>query len=80
LFRSKAGPSDGLSTEQFPVSAYGGSSKNLKDLKDLNGGQARVPLGVHTWRPCWYGGASLIRKHLPLGPYSRAMSRALRWA
>ena len=25
----------GLSTEQFPVSAYLGSSKNLKDLKDL---------------------------------------------
>jgi len=24
----------GLSTEQFPVSAYVGSSKNLKDLKD----------------------------------------------
>ena len=23
----------GLSTEQFPVSAYAGSSKNLKDLK-----------------------------------------------
>ena len=26
--------SHGLSTEQFPVSAYAGSSKNLKDLKD----------------------------------------------
>ena len=26
---------DGLSTEQFPVSAYTGSSKNLNDLKDL---------------------------------------------
>ena len=25
----------GLSTEQVPVSAYGGSLKNLKDLKDL---------------------------------------------
>ena len=25
----------GFSTEQFPVSAYVGSSKNLKDLKDL---------------------------------------------
>ena len=25
----------GLSTEQLPVSAYVGSSKNLKDLKDL---------------------------------------------
>ena len=25
---------DTLSTEQFPVSAYVGSSKNLKDLKD----------------------------------------------
>ena len=25
----------GLSTEQVPVSAYVGSSKNLKDLKDL---------------------------------------------
>ena len=25
----------GLSTEQFPVSAYVGSSKNLKDLKDF---------------------------------------------
>ena len=24
-----------LSTEQFPVSAYVGSSKNLQDLKDL---------------------------------------------
>ena len=24
----------GLSTEQFPVSAYVGSSKNLKDLKE----------------------------------------------
>ena len=24
----------GLSTEQFPVSAYAGNSKNLKDLKD----------------------------------------------
>ena len=24
----------GLSTQQFPVSAYVGSSKNLKDLKD----------------------------------------------
>ena len=26
----------GLSSEQFSVSAYGGSSKNLKDLKDLS--------------------------------------------
>ena len=29
------GGKHGLSTEQFPVSAYVGSSKNLKDLKDL---------------------------------------------
>ena len=29
-----AGRKHGLSTEQFPVSAYVGSSKNLKDLKD----------------------------------------------
>ena len=28
--------SHGLSTEQFPVSAYVGSSKNLKDLKDAH--------------------------------------------
>ena len=34
--------SGGLSTEQFPVSAYVGSSKNLKDLK--------VALGSTTWR------------------------------
>ena len=27
---------DGLSTEQFPVSAYVGSSKNLRDLKVLD--------------------------------------------
>jgi hypothetical protein len=27
----------GLSAEQVPVSAYGGSSKNLTDLKDLEG-------------------------------------------
>ena len=26
----------GLSTKQLPASAYAGSSKNLKDLKDLN--------------------------------------------
>ena len=30
----------GLSTEQFPVSAYVGSSKNLKDLKEDGGVQA----------------------------------------
>ena len=43
---------DGLSTEQFPVSTYVGSSKNLKDLKEshvvvLGGGgghMSEVPL------------------------------------
>ena len=34
-------PPHGLSTEQFPVSAYAGSSKNLKDLKDLQGATPR---------------------------------------
>ena len=52
---------DGFSTEQFSVSAYVGSSKNLKDLKDL---------------PCRerveYRGTSLVRNTHPpkttLGP------------
>ena len=30
----QSGRKHGLSTEQDPVSAYAGSSKNLKDLKD----------------------------------------------
>jgi len=33
----------GLSTEQFPVSAYVGSSKNLKDLKDPKPKLQRLP-------------------------------------
>jgi hypothetical protein len=32
----------GLSTEPVPVSAYVGSSKNLKDLKDLGVGLLKV--------------------------------------
>ena len=36
----------GLSTEQFPVSAYVGSSKNLKDLKD-RGAILRIRSSVH---------------------------------
>ena len=38
----------GLSTEQFPVCAYVGSSKNLKDLKELS--------RSHTWRGGEEGG------------------------
>ena len=35
---------DGLSTKQFPLSAYAGSSKNLKDLNgDLFQGSGVVP-------------------------------------
>ena len=33
----------GLSTEQFPVSAYVGSSKNLKDLQEGSSPTARSP-------------------------------------
>jgi hypothetical protein len=32
----------GLSTEQFPVSAYVGSSKNLRDLKEKGWCEART--------------------------------------
>ena len=37
----------GLSTEPFPVSAYGGSSKNLQDLKNAAPAPRHVP-AVHT--------------------------------
>ena len=36
-------PKHGLSTKQFPVSAYDGSSKNLKDLKRTS--RERDPMG-----------------------------------
>ena len=38
----------GLSTEQFSVSAYAGSSKDLKDLKHLKDLKGIVPLVVST--------------------------------
>jgi len=64
------------------VSAYVGSSKNLKDLKDA------APLSVLRLRESLAGFeekmfeicASLIRNNPPLGPYSRPMSRALCWS
>ena len=40
--RKEVGPS----TEQIPVSTYVGSAKNLKDLKDLEGGEADQKLTV----------------------------------
>ena len=68
----------GLSTKQFPVSAYVGSSKNLKDLKDVLDPLAtegvygrRVGLAT-AWAPggqtggaFWYRGTSLIRNTHP---------------
>ena len=54
----------GLSTEPVPVSAYIGSSKSLKDLKD-----SRAP----------YRGSSLIRSTSLLGPCSR-IPRVLWWS
>ena len=39
----------GLSTEQFPVSAYGGSSKNLKDLQDVPMEDVLVWMRPATW-------------------------------
>ena len=50
------------------MSAYVGSSKNLKDLKG--------PC-VHTVE---YRGNSLIRTPPTVGPYDRNMPRALRWS
>jgi len=44
------------------VSAYVGSSKNLKDLKEEDD---------------LYRGTSIIRNPAPLGPYRRTMPRAL---
>ena len=60
----------GLSAEQVPVSAYVGSSKNLKDLKDL------LSCTPAEWR-----GTSLIRNTHPprmtIGPEARACCRVL---
>ena len=71
------------------MSAYVGSSKNLKDLKGrsesllLQEASEEVTAepaaqgfnGTSLSRLC--RGASLIRNRLPLGPYSRLMHKAL---
>ena len=54
----------GLSIEQFPVSAYVGSSKNLKDLKE-------VPLQRRRNASC--GRLPVVRRH-PLGPLGSSSS------
>ena len=41
----------GLSTEQFPASAYAGSSKNPKDLKDARRARAREGLALKSMAP-----------------------------
>ena len=50
----------GLSTEQFPVSAYVGSSKNQKDLRDLTSSLRQHTAlvkgfgdGKHMWFTTW---------------------------
>ena len=77
----------GLSTEQFPVSAYAGSWKNLKDLKDPSRTRSsRGPRDRRYQAPASpqsvpsggaYRGASLIRKRTPLGPYSKTLPRVI---
>jgi len=51
----------GLSTEQFPVSAYVGSSKNLKDLKDVGWDKSSL----------WHGRSQRPLQGPPKGPRHR---------
>ena len=67
-----------LFTKQVPVTAYVGSSKNLKDLqnrilKDVRKGEVSAVAYVGKIRTLQ--GVPLIT---PLGPYSRIMLRVLR--
>jgi len=53
----------GLSAEPVPVSAYGGSSKNLKDLKRRLGSGIKmlpVPEFTRSWRAPWFGGWFMV--------------------
>ena len=43
----------GLSTEQFPASAYVGSPKNLTDLKD-SAQQKQRPYGTSAWSATYF--------------------------
>ena len=71
----------GLSTEQVPVSAYVGNSKNLKDLKDGR----PVLIVMHIEHACisffffitleTHRGTSLTRKRTTLRLYRRPMPR-----
>ena len=73
------------------MSAYVGSSKNLQDLKDF--ARAFSPSQVSLSPKAAYGeplkiqerllvcsGTSLVRNIPFLGPYSRTISRVLRWS
>ena len=62
----------GLSTEPFPVSAYAGSSKNLKDTEGLVMRTHCARAGI----PTLYRGISLIRNNPLPGPYRRRPLRA----
>ena len=58
----------GLSTEQFPVSAYVGSSKNLKNLKDAERNVRLLLLDLFDARH------QLIGDELPMSPSDRILS------
>jgi len=67
----------GLSTEQFPVSAYVGSSKNLKDLKSL---YTRVRCCLLGWQRRLFGRARLAqdREHCLAGCHLQRRPSVLR--
>jgi len=71
----------GLSTKQFPGSAYVGSSKNLKDLKDRSEAARKTVFGMRDIKILTYRGTSLIIKRTPprtaIGPYAYAYCRVV---
>ena len=64
----------GLATEQFTVTAFVGSSKNIKDLKGVKAERTQQLPGKKGQRRCLaYRGTSLTSKHPPLGYYRRTL-------